>query len=109
MQEEHADGLSKLAQGDFATRIGETFEVSAGEENPAMTLAVAETRALLDSVEFEEEERRPWSVIFRGPGEPLLEQRIYELQHPEMGTLPLFLVPLGPSKDESFLYEAVFT
>lgn len=52
--------------------------------------------------------RQAFSLLFQGPLEPVLPQRIYPLQHTELGVLEIFIVPLGP--DELGLrYEAVFT
>src|SRR5436309_3177 len=51
--------------------------------------------------------RAPFSLVFRGPLEPVLPQRIYRFEHDELGSFELFIVPLGP--DESGMrYEAVF-
>lgn len=52
--------------------------------------------------------REPFSVVFRGPMSPILPQRIYRVVNEELGTLDLFLVPVGPD-EEGMLYEAVFT
>ena len=52
--------------------------------------------------------RPQFSLVFRGGPTPPLPQRIYRIEHGEMGPLDLFLVPLGPdSKGQR--YEAVFT
>jgi hypothetical protein len=48
--------------------------------------------------------RAPFSVVFHGGPTPPLPQRIYRIEHPDMGTMDLFLVPIGPDR-----YEAVFT
>jgi hypothetical protein len=51
--------------------------------------------------------RQPFSLVFRGPGEELLPQSTYLLEHPELGALQIFLVPI--SRDEGGArYEAVF-
>jgi len=51
----------------------------------------------------------PFSAYFLGPKSPLLPQRIYQVAHDQLGTLNLFLVPLGPDpKTGGLLYEAVF-
>lgn len=51
--------------------------------------------------------REPFSIVFRGPQEPLLPQRIYPFESESLGTFELFIVPIGP--DESGMqYEAVF-
>jgi uncharacterized protein DUF6916 len=48
-----------------------------------------------------------FSTFFYSPGNVFLPQQTYELTHPEMGELLIFLVPL--SQDEKgFRYEAVF-
>jgi hypothetical protein len=51
--------------------------------------------------------RRQFSLIFVGtPGE-VLPQHIYPLRHPQMGTLEIFLVPIGRT-EAGTEYEAVF-
>ena len=52
--------------------------------------------------------RAPFSVVLRGPPQPMLDQQIRRLEHDEMGVLELFLVPIGPD-NAGMLYEAVFT
>lgn len=51
--------------------------------------------------------RESFSLVFRGPLQPVLPQRIYRLEHEGLGTLEIFLVPVGPDKD-GMRYEAVF-
>ena len=51
--------------------------------------------------------REPFSLIFRGPMQPVLPQRIYQIEHAELGALEIFLVPIGPDQ-HSMLYQAVF-
>lgn len=48
-----------------------------------------------------------FSVLFRGPLETPLAQRTYQLEHLQMGTLELFIVPVGMD-DQGYEYEAVF-
>jgi hypothetical protein len=50
----------------------------------------------------------PFSLLFIGPPQPLLEQRTHRLEHAEMGPLDVFLVPIGPDPAGSPRYEAVF-
>ncbi|HKE12143.1 MAG TPA: hypothetical protein VKE73_11280 [Myxococcota bacterium] len=52
-------------------------------------------------------ERAGFSLEFLGPPGPLLPQRIYRLEHPGLGSLEIFLVPLG-REDRGVRYEAVF-
>lgn len=51
--------------------------------------------------------RAPFSLFFRGPLRPLMPQRIYTLEHAELGRFDLFLVPIGPD-GTGMRYEAVF-
>lgn len=50
---------------------------------------------------------RPFSIVFRGPTGIPLPQRTYRVEHSEIGSFRLFLVPIGPD-EEGLLYEAVF-
>ena len=52
--------------------------------------------------------RQPFSIVFRGPGDVLLPQRIYMIEHEEIGAFDLFLVPIGPD-ERGLRYEAIFT
>jgi len=109
MQEDSGRVLAELTRDHFESRVGEVFLLMTGEGEEAMELTVVETRRLLESMDFAPGERHPFSVIFRGPAEPILHQRIYQLSHGEMGAFPLFLVPLGPGEGGGIRYEAVFT
>lgn len=51
--------------------------------------------------------REQFSIMFRGPLDKFLTQRTYRLEHPQMGTLELFLVPIRQGAD-GFYYEAAF-
>jgi len=48
--------------------------------------------------------RAPFSLVFQGGPDPPLPQRIYRVEHDELGKLDIFLVPLDADR-----YEAVFT
>jgi hypothetical protein len=51
---------------------------------------------------------RPFSLVFRGPMEPVLQQQIYRLECEGLvESLDLFLVPIGPDAN-GMRYEAVF-
>gem|GEM_PF-1384685 len=52
--------------------------------------------------------REAYSLLFLGPPQPVLPQRIYSLGHAGMGELKIFLVPIGYQQD-GIGYEAVFT
>jgi hypothetical protein len=54
-----------------------------------------------------EEFRSPFSLLFQGPESPVLPQSVYPLEHTELGTLALFIVPIGREGGD-ILYQAVF-
>ncbi len=97
--------LSSLTRESFAGRLGESFTVR-GDGLPDLELKLAEANALGG----DSDDREPFSLIFIGPLEPLLPQAIYSLAHDGLGTLDLFLVPVGPDKKRTGIqYEAVFS
>lgn len=49
-----------------------------------------------------------FSVLFVAPKGPWLQQAIYPIQHPALGTLEIFLVPIGPLPGGNG-YQAIFT
>jgi hypothetical protein len=48
-----------------------------------------------------------FSLFFRGPEDRFLPQATYRLQHEKLGTMDMFLVPIGPD-GTGMKYEAVF-
>ena len=56
----------------------------------------------------DEGQREPFSIVFRGPLEPVLPQQVYEVKNDTIGSVEIFLVPIGPDKS-GMRYEAVFT
>ena len=100
--------LDKLTFETFADHLNETFQLQLdGAESPLM-FTLAEVNKLGSEPGEEDDFRQAFSLIFTGPADPILEQQIFELHHPEFNTLSLFLVPLGPKKGQ-MQYEAVFT
>ena len=93
--------LADLTAESFSTRVQDAFTLAT--PNAALRLVLAEVEELGQG-QF----RRAFSLRFLGPAQPILPQAIYRLDHPVMGALEIFLVPLGP-KDGGMRYEAVFT
>ena len=90
--------MSELTAADFQPHVGTTFTID------------GDTHAMLDEVrEFDGPEgfRSPFALYFRGPREPVLPQQTHSLEHAELGTLEIFLVPVG-STEAGTLYEAIF-
>jgi hypothetical protein len=50
-----------------------------------------------------------FTLLFRSAaGADTVPQQIFEVAHPDLGSHPIFLVPVG-TEGEAVLYEAVFT
>ena len=53
---------------------------------------------------------QPFSLMFKGPMQPRLEQGTYTIEHDAMGETALFLVPVVPDKQDGRpRYQAIFT
>jgi hypothetical protein len=52
--------------------------------------------------------REAYSLLFQGPVQPMLVQRIYRILQPQLGSMDIFLVPVGKEAG-GVQYEAVFT
>jgi hypothetical protein len=97
-----------LTYDHFAGRTGEPFDVAVGAEpDVTMILVEATLGSDLGGLGPEGQERRQFSLVFRGPATQVLPQRTYGITHEELGELELFLVPLGPDA-EGMRYEAAF-
>lgn len=96
--------LENLTYGDFADRVGETFRLEAPSGPLPLTLLEATSLA---RGENPGPRRSPFSLVFRGPFQPALPQRIWPLEHAALGRLEIFLVPIGPDGG-GMRYEAVF-
>ena len=96
--------LDTLTKEHWSIHIGETFALE--PEN----LAPLEL-TLVEVTSFGRQRglnREAYSLLFRGPMQPIQQQKIFTLSNSNMGKLDIFLVPLGPDA-EGMRYEAVFT
>lgn len=98
--------LEKLTSKDFTPYLNHTFRIHLSDEEH-MDVRLTEITEL-GTVPPDETARHPFSLIFRGPSDSVLPQRIYRLEHDEMGHMDIFLVPVGPDQ-EGMQYEAMFT
>ncbi len=90
---------------DFAGAVHDAFDMTLGEATMALTLVEA---AALTVNPFPGMMRAPFMLIFRSGQAVILPQRIYRLSHDRLGTLDLFLVPIGRDV-QGALYQAVFS
>ena len=93
--------LEELGPGDFQPRVGHRFTVVQNEGDLGLELVNVQT------LPAHSRRQEPFKLLFRGPRQPVLPQRIYTLAHADLGQLVIFLVPVqgGPAGID---YEAVF-
>ena len=94
---------------DLATATAEDFEpfqgdsfTTTGQELTLQLVGVAEVPS-----SEPEPARQPFSLTFKGPCADMPTQGLYQLEHPTIGELGIFLVPVG-MEGEEYLFEAVF-
>jgi hypothetical protein len=85
----------------FAAQLHTPFKVLRGSE-PPMTLELAEVNERQTPPEAE-----LFSLVFRGPRAPRLEQKIHHFEHSALGAFDLFITAIA-GDDQGISYEAVF-
>jgi hypothetical protein len=106
---DHPRVLEDFTIETFADRVGEHFRVLVDES--ALDAELIEATALASAAGEQSAlpgDRTPFSIVFRGPQEPILPQRIYRFEHQALGAFEIFVVPIGRDGD-GVRYEAVFT
>ena len=94
--------LAALGIGDFAPHLDAVFDMQTAGGVVPLKLAKAEPTG--DSGRA----GGAFSLIFVAPKGPWLMQGVYPVQHPALGTMEIFLVPIGPASGGNG-YNAVFT
>ncbi len=93
----------ELAFEHFEARIGEHFTAVAGDgARIDLELAEAVERAANPNAS------QGFSLLFRTADRELRRQQIFEVDHPDLGACPMFLVPIAQD-DDGVSYEAVFS
>lgn len=88
----------------FQPHVNETFSTKDNQGQPLeLTLYLA---GPLPENDYPGKTRSPFELRFTAPGD-MLEQRCYDLDHPVLGSLQIFLVPIRPEND-LYCYQAVF-
>jgi hypothetical protein len=96
----------RLGSTLFSTLVGERFSVeNHGHGRLELTLTEV-TRRPQPSLE-RTGAADPFSLLFSGPRDVLLNQGTYTFIHSALGEHPIFIVPVG-SDAKGYIYEAVF-
>jgi hypothetical protein len=91
--------IEALSATDFAGLRGDRFRIVPRDAAPFDVELVEVTE-----IPREPGGRAPFSLEFQGGPNPPLPQRIYRVEHDELGAIEIFLVPIAVDR-----YEAVFT
>lgn len=91
----------------FAGREGERFWITFSDADLDLTLAEV-TRA--PEHWGRTEKREPFSILFHATLEHVIPARLWPVEHEDLGTLEMFLGPIGPNDEgDAMRYEAVFS
>jgi hypothetical protein len=93
--------MSELTRDDFAKHLNTKFRVPTSD-GQTLELELTEVTELRQSPRTES-----FSMIFRAPGDAAPDQRLYQMEHDELGALDIFLVPVGHDK-KGLWFEALF-
>ncbi|MFZ7089903.1 DUF6916 family protein [Primorskyibacter sp. 2E233] len=104
-----------LSPQDFQSLVGKTFLVSVPAGQVALKLdnvkTLSEATKRDTHVEIDGRvlpPRRAFALVLEGPFEPLLPQKIYQVEVPELGQAELFIVPFRQEQGLT-LYEIGFS
>lgn len=99
----------RLNEEDFRKHLGTKFRVRLDEIEgaPLVELELAEV-VTYPTLSDPRGDAERFSVYFHSPANFFLPQRIYRLEHEQMGQQELFLVPVAQN-EHGFRYEAVFS
>lgn len=99
--------LKELTVDDFTPHKDQGFRCDPGDGGP-FELKLDEAQEIRTAQKPKEGQRKSFSVVFKGPKDRPLEQGLVRLEHDEVGSHDLFLVPVSEDEEGRY-YEAVFT
>lgn len=101
--------IEQMTQAIFAPLVGSGFVVRAGEHAVTLTLVLAEPlRPIPNLAPGVAVRADPFQLQFQEPTWSL-PQGLYDFEHPKLGSLSIFVAPIGPNADKTgFLYQAIF-
>jgi hypothetical protein len=93
--------LTALWKADFEVHLNDVFSVlpGSGHRIPFRLDRVSEAQS---------RGTQTLSLFFYGPGDILLKQMLYTMEHDNMGQLQLFIVPVGED-EKGICYQAIMT
>lgn len=101
--------LETFTPDSFTEHVGSRFRLQLEGQEP-LELELFEIARYEENPDFAAR-KEPFSLLFLGPASPLMPQAIYPLEHPALGRMEIFLVPIGPDprgNRSGMRYEAAF-
>lgn len=101
------DRLKTLRLEDFEPFVDQTFTFRAHEGEEIAT-RLDHVRPLGGQT-VDDAARRPFALVFTSEASGVLAQQIVTVENETLGSLDVFVVPVGPDRRGRMQYEAVFT
>lgn len=104
--------LSELQLSDFSPYLNQTFRIHAGLSEPVEAELIKIAERGWGMHDPETAKRRPFEIMFRFPPGINVPQKTYSIEHEGLGTLKIFIVPVGPEPtdpDRRILYQGIFS
>lgn len=98
--------LATLEAADCEPLVGEGFVMDV-DGTCRLDVRLIEVTRLGERDPGQAGRAEPFSLLFRGPADAVAAQGTYAVAHARLGTLRIFLVPIGPD-EQGMRYEAVF-
>ncbi len=100
--------IRTMELADFSPQLNQKFRLQTGP-SASLEVELIEAKELGSGAADKtlSLRERPFSLLFRGPMETPLAQGTHTIENEAIGTLELFLVPIGPD-EEGLCYEAIF-
>ena len=102
--------LDGLTLDTFAPLVGQTFRLHLDDGTTIDTVLESATKNPASGWKPADgtTPRESFTLVFRGPPQFVLPQRIYRFDHETLGNTELFIVPIGRTA-QGVSYEAVFS
>lgn len=94
--------IKTLSQAEFTPHLNTKFKI----HTDALGVVEAE---LIDITGKKLENQESFSLIFSTAKDKIFDQKIYKIDHPEMGELELFMVPVTSNKKDEMHYQVIFS
>ena len=101
--------MKKLTCTDFSAQLNTRFTARIDEGDPDDGEDPVDVELeLVEAKDRTNDQCERFSLIFQGPGDRMVDQGCYALNHDTMGENQIFLVPIGKDEEKGYRYEAVF-